>query len=47
MKTEILPKIAELVSKIKSGMNLSPTELDADAEEVKGLEKLDHLPGSA
>ena len=43
-EAEILPKIAELVSKIKSGMNLSPTQLDADAEEVKGLEKLTTSP---
>jgi eukaryotic-like serine/threonine-protein kinase len=43
-EAEILPKITELVSKIKSGMNLSPTQLDADAEEVKGLEKLTTSP---
>ena len=43
-EAEILPKIAELVSKIKSGMNLSPTQLDADAEEAKGLEKLTTSP---
>ena len=43
-EAEILPKIAELVTKIKSGMNLSPTQLDADAEEVKGLEKLTTSP---
>ena len=43
-ETEILPKIAEMVSKIKSGMNLSPTQLDTEAEEVKGLEKLTTSP---
>ena len=43
-EAEILPKVAEMVSKIKSGMNLSPTQLDTDAEEAKGLEKLTSSP---
>jgi TolB-like protein len=43
-EAEILPQIAELVTKIKSGMHLSPDQLDTDAEEAKGLKKLTTSP---